>query len=144
MLMKKKLLILAGALLLMVAGGYLAIRALLPATPNEVQAEPEPEKIGQLYMVDGVMLNPAGTKGARFLRVSAALETMDGLLLGELEQRDVQIRDIMITELGAHTIRELMDPVSKEEIRQSIIAKINSLLKRGRLTNLYYLDYIVQ
>jgi len=145
---KSKLMIIMGsALVVLVAGGYFAIRALLPDASVEsvaVAAEEPEESIGEFYMIEGIAVNPAGTKGARFLRVSAALEVMDNGVLPELELRDVQLRDIMITELSANTTTQLMDPVSKEEIRSTIITKINRLLTTGALSNLYFLEYIVQ
>ena len=141
---RKLILILAVALVLLVGTSYVAVTMLLPDTTVEAEPEAEPGTVGEFYMVEGIMVNPAGTKGARFLRVSAALEVMDNGVISELERRDVQIRDILITELSANSIGELMNPTSKEQIRSAIITKINRLLNTGALSNLYYLDYIVQ
>ena len=144
MVKHKRILILGAALAVLVIGGYLAIRMALPDASGKAVEVVEEKPIGEFYMVDGIMVNPAGSKGARFLRASAALEALDSQVMAELARRDVQIRDILITELSANSIGQLMDPVSKEEIRNAIIQKVNRLLTSGSLTNLYFLEYIVQ
>jgi flagellar basal body-associated protein FliL len=117
----KGLLIMGGALPVLVAGGYLAVRMMLPDASKDSTVAAEKPQIGEFSMAENIMVHPAGTKGARFLRVSAAPEVMNGATMSALGRRDVQIRDIMITELSAHSIGELMEPESKEKIRQTII-----------------------
>jgi flagellar FliL protein len=102
---------------------------------------------GELFVVNGLIINPAGTRATRFLRVSAALEFDAALAeeLGhELEIRQHQFKDVLISELSSRTVDELVDPRVKEEIRQELLARINGSLSHGELTNLYFTEYVIQ
>jgi flagellar FliL protein len=102
---------------------------------------------GELFVVSGLIINPAGTRATRYLRVSAALEFDAALAkdLGhELEIRQHQFKDVLISELSSRTVDELVDPRVKEEIRQELLARLNSSLSHGELSNLYFTEYVIQ
>jgi flagellar basal body-associated protein FliL len=100
---------------------------------------------GEQFSVDEIVINPAGTRGKRFLRVGVALETRGGPdTLAELDARKAQIRDLLIRKFSARTLDEVADPLVREEIRLSCIAEINAALVTGELSNLYFTDYVLQ
>ena len=142
---KVQFMIMGFVLVVLLVGGLIGVRLLLPSRSEAtVPEEPEPEGIGELYQAQGITVNPAGTKGARILRVSVALEVADGGSLAEFEERDVQIRDILIRQLASHTISELMAPEQREVTKQEIIDQINELLTGGTLADLYFTEYLIQ
>jgi flagellar FliL protein len=124
----------------MVVVSFAIVTVFLPPRAAERAEHP----IGGLYRVNGVTVNPAGTRGAPLLRVEAALESPDASVLKELAERDTQIRDILITELSARGLNQLLDPQGKEELRRRIVERINRELVRGSLSNLYFTQFVVQ
>ncbi len=108
-------------------------------------APPEIEPPGEQWMVEDIVLNPAGTNGKRFLRLGLAIETKDGLsVITELDTRSAQMRDLLIRQFSSRTIEELGDPVVREEIRLSCIDEINSRLVSGAISDIYFTDYVLQ
>ncbi len=100
---------------------------------------------GDQYVIDEIVLNPAGSRGKRFLRLGVCLETDDGAaVLAELELRKAQVRDLLIRKFSSRTIDELSDPTVREEVRLSCIDEINATLTAGMISNLYFTDYVLQ
>lgn len=114
-------------------------------TANDAEVAPAIEPPGEQFMISDVIINPSGTRGKRFLRLGLALETKDGpLVIDELTTRTAQIRDLIIRQFTARTLDELSDPVVREEIRLSCIDEINAHLGGGKITNIYFTDYVLQ
>jgi flagellar basal body-associated protein FliL len=114
-----------------------------------IEEEPEPEVLveppGEQWVIADVIVNPAGTRGKRYLRLGVALETRDGpLVLAELDSRRAQMRDLLIRKFSARTIDELSDPTVREEIRLSCIEEINANLGDGQIEEMYFTDYVLQ
>jgi|GEM_PF-3231582 len=106
---------------------------------------PPVELPGEQWMVEDIVLNPAGTHGKRFLRLGLAIETKDGLpVITELDTRSAQMRDLLIRQFSSRTIEELSDPVVREEVRLSCIYEINSRLASGEISDIYFTDYVLQ
>jgi len=104
---------------------------------------PEP---GELFVLESIIVNPAGTRATRYLRVAAALEyePSEEALAEELEQRRYQLRDLFLTELASRTLDELVDSRVKEEIREDLLARLNGSVRNGQLKNLYFTEYVIQ
>jgi flagellar FliL protein len=115
--------------------------------PNLGLEEPEVPIPGELYLIEGLIVNPAGTRATRYLRVAAALEfdaEKNPLLAEELSRREHQFKDLFITELSARTVDELVDARVKEEIREELLARLNRNVRDGQLQNLYFTEYVIQ
>jgi len=114
-------------------------------TPADEEVKPEPEQPGLTYKIDDMVVNPVDTWGRRFLRLGVAFETKDGpAVIAELSTRDPQVRDILIREFSSRTLEELTDPTVREEIRLSCIERINEYLTSGKISNMYFTDYVIQ
>jgi len=106
------------------------------------EATPMP---GEQYVIEEIVVNPAGTRGKRFLRLGVALETMEGPeVMAELEQRKAQIRDLFISEFSSRSLEELTDPTVREEVRVACLDRINGFLVSGDIASLYFTDYVLQ
>jgi flagellar basal body-associated protein FliL len=105
----------------------------------------QPSLPGEQFLVDQMTINPAETRGKRFLRLGVALETDGGPeVLEELETRKAQVRDLLIREFSARSLDELTDPTVREELRVACIDQINGFLVGGEVANLYFTDYVLQ
>jgi flagellar FliL protein len=78
--------------------------------------------------------------------VGAALEypATEAAVGLELEKRQHQLRDLFITEFSSRTLDELVDSRVKEEIREQLLAKLNTSVTSGHVTNLYFTEYVIQ
>ena len=137
-------------------GGYLIATKLLVPAAYEQPVEPvagenagadeSPEgavEFGFSRDLDAINLNPANSAGEVF-SCQLTLESQTQEVIAELERRDQQIKDIILTYLSAKTIPELSDVTLRDEYRKDIIEKINAVLLDGRVTNLYITQWIIQ
>ncbi len=125
--------------------------ALGPAAPTAAGANAAGSVAGALdapgeqLVIDEMIVNPAGTLGRRFLRLGVTLETVDGpKALQELNSRSAQVRDLLIREFSSRTLEELTDPEVREEIRAACLAQVNAHMISGKVSRLYFTDYVLQ
>ncbi len=123
-----------------------------PALPQKAHEEaaqqgaaPAVEPPGENFAVEEVIINPAGTRGKHFLRLGLALETHSGPeFMTELETRNAQLRDLIIQKFSTRTMDELGDPTVREELRLQCIDEINAAVTTGKISNIYFTDYVLQ
>ena len=92
----------------------------------------------------GMVVNPAGTEGTRFLSASIGLETYSKETFDLMEKREPLVRDALITILGSKTIDQLSDPKQKEIIRFQIKKRTEQLLHVDDLSAVYFTQFILQ
>lgn len=90
---------------------------------------------GPMFKIDNLIVNPAGSQGARFLMVSVAVETSDAKMEEHLRSREPQIRDIVIALLEQQTMEQLAAPGMRDSLKVqlgdtiSVIAGVKTKLK---------------
>lgn len=145
-----KLLIVAVALLIVATVGSAFATYLIFGRGNTtaVQGQEKTEKkrdLGPTFDVGEFTLNLTSTTNQmRFIRTQIMLEASDAKAIGELETRKPQLRDRMITLLRARTADELSSEDGMEALRFDIITSVNSLINNGEVTDVFFLDLIVQ
>lgn len=157
-----RLAVVGGILAVLAVGAIFLVTDVIAPRVHAIGEAPVPEEethtvkeLGTpaLLTVSDLIVNPAGTGGRRYLKVTAAVEmyVADGKGKEKKEGhggagglQEIQIRDLFIRELSARTLEELTNPISKEEMRQSLLAELNEMLGEGRVTNLYFTEYVVQ
>jgi len=150
----RKILMIGGPILLVqiVAVYFILTKFFAPAAAQNlhdktVAAEEKKnneEQTPQIVVVKDVIVNPAGTNGSHLLVTTIGLEvnSTEGKL--ELEQKEVQTRDILVTILTGKRMDELTTPEQKELLREEIHQRINKILKTGPLGKVYISKFIIQ
>jgi len=77
------------------------------------------------------------------LRLSLGFESGNQALGAELAQRTPQLRDIINLILAAKTRKELSTVQDQLELREEIKASVNHILSEGKVTNVYFDEFIV-
>jgi flagellar protein FliL len=149
MAMIKKIGIYAGAFVLVLAlqlvSSHILVKNIFFTPKEEKPKETEHKNTpGEFYMISDLIINPAESGGRRHLMVSLGLEYHDELLKAELEKRDPQIRDNLITLLAGQQISVLSDIKYREKIRQSLLKAVNYYLEEGQVPKLYFVNYVFQ
>jgi flagellar FliL protein len=100
---------------------------------------------GNLYSFDKpVIVNLAETNGERYLKVMFSIEMEEMDVVEELEAKKPQIMDMLINILSAKTLDSIATTSGRNMLRQEIIDKINALLENGRISNIYFTEFVVQ
>lgn len=117
------------------------------APAHAADAEPASdvkEEAAQVLVIKDLIINPAGTNGTRFLLTTVGLEVPTAEIKAELEQKEIQTRDILNTVLTSKGLEELTIPQFKETLRKEILEKVNANLRTGKVRNVYFSKFIIQ
>ena len=88
------------------------------------------------------IVNLAGSKGRRILRVDLELEVSDTAVINEVEQRKAQIRDIIIIMLSGRTYDQISAKEGKNELRDDIKGTLNAFLTSGKVSNIFFTNLL--
>lgn len=155
---KKMLIIILGVFLLfmtiMGAGFFLLWSKMSAAvaqvqngnTPQveEEQAVEEEVTMGPIYKLDTMIVNLADKGGKRYLRTTMEMELSKPDLVEEIEKRMPQLRDSILMILPTKTYDSISTTEGKIALRDEIITKLNSFLKTGSITTIYFSEFVVQ
>jgi flagellar FliL protein len=140
---KLKLIIIASVVLIVVIAG--AITGFYFFTKSEVK-KPVAEKpiVLTIWPMEAFVINIAETNGERYLKLVIQLEVSDPDVVKELEQLKPRLRDSILDLLTSKTFKDLMDLAGKQRLREEIAGRINNILQRGKVTKVYFTDFVVQ
>ena len=99
---------------------------------------------GNVYSIEDIVVNPAGTGGSRFLSVSFGFAVESPELAKQMEEHEAQVRDVLITILSSKTVADLTDPKQKEVMRLQIKKRLSQVLETEELAGVYYTDFVLQ
>ena len=149
---KKGLLIIIVLVVLLLGGGGFGAYWFLLRTPPptaeelaEIEAAKKPEPvILPVFALKPFVVNLADKKSRRYLKVTMKLELSNEELLEEIDKRRAQLRDVVLTLLSSKTATEVGTMEGKFLLRQDIIKRVNVNLVTGKVTKVYWEEFVVQ
>jgi len=108
---------------------------------EEVSVE---EMLGPIYALDTFIVNLANNGGNRYLRVTMDLELDNKNLESEVNKRLPQVRDSILMILPTKRVEDISSVAGKTTLRDEILEKINSYLAQGKITNIYFKEFVIQ
>ncbi|TVP45379.1 MAG: hypothetical protein EA350_09320 [Gemmatimonadales bacterium] len=111
-----------------------------PTGDHESAVEPAWE----LFSLDNLVVNPAGTQGRRFLVVSLAVEVEPDSALPRVAAAEARIRDGILRALGARTVEELADPDRRSELEALVRAAVVSVADDRSVGRVYFSQFVLQ
>lgn len=165
--MSKKVIIIIIAIFVllmgMMAGGFFILWSQMSATVAQVQKQGEQDgegeegeesveeqSIGPLYRLDSMVVNLGDHGGKRYLRVTMELELKpkeeidNSEVTEEVEKRMPQIRNTILMVLPTKTYDDISTTPGKIALRDELIAKLNTFLKKGQISTIYFTEFVVQ
>lgn len=115
--------------------------------------EPAKEKSGKegeaapqsVYVIDNLVLNPAGSGGTRFLLLTVAFEMSKPDLVEEMKTRDSEVRDAVLNALGSRTVDQLADVSLRESMKEDLRAALGPLFKKKKaVKRIYFPQFVIQ
>lgn len=139
------------AVLILGGGGFGAYWFLLRTPPPtaeelaEIEAAKKPETvILPVFALKPFVVNLADKKSRRYLKVTMKLELSNEELLDEVDKRRAQLRDVVLTLLSSKTAAEISTLEGKFLLREDIIKRVNVNLVSGKVTKVYWEEFVVQ
>lgn len=103
-------------------------------------------EMGQIYPIPTLNVNLADPTGITYLAVTLALEfdPKNADLYAEVEAKMPRINDMIITVLSSKAYEEISTSQGKINLKNEFLRRINSMLAKGRLYNVYITGFTVQ
>lgn len=96
------------------------------------------------YLVENLVLNPAGSNGTRFLMASVSLDLAREEAAAEMKTRDAQVRDALLTVLGHKTVEQLTDITARDSLKAELKGAVTGLFPEGTVTGIYLPQFVIQ
>ncbi|MGZ3725292.1 MAG: flagellar basal body-associated FliL family protein [Pseudobdellovibrio sp.] len=111
---------------------------------NKTTAEEKaaPEDVGKVIPLETFVVNLAGSKGRKVLKVNMELEVKGADVEKEIENRKAQIRDFILIILSSKSYEEVSVKDGRESLKTEIKDNINSFLSKGKILNVYITEFI--
>lgn len=103
-------------------------------------------EMGQIYPIPTLTVNLADPTGITYLAITLALEfdPKNADLLAEVEAKMPRINDMIITTLSSKAYEEISTSQGKINLKNEFLRRINAMLAKGRLYNIYITSFTVQ
>jgi flagellar FliL protein len=149
-----KPLVLAVLMLFLVGGSFMAWKKgafnsflgdgkeeALASKSDEIEQRPD---IGPMYVLNTFIVNLNEPQGKRYLKAKLELELENQEVQAEIDKRLPQFRDAILTMLSSKTYADINDLSGKFQLRAEIISMLNGYLHTGKISNVYFTEFIVQ
>ncbi len=150
---KRKLvpLLIIAATLGLLGGGGILVRNYMnrPKVPSQASrgATEQGSKVKSMMILDAFLVNLADEDAARFVKVTFRLGLDDPKSGEEYSSDPVTLaatRDRIISILSTKYAEDILSPEGKDKLRKEIIEKVNQVLPRGKVVEVFILDFVVQ
>lgn len=142
--MKKKLLTII--LIMLVAISLVGVIAVVVVTklsdPASTEDKPSIDEIVESSVeIPEITTNLSGND---YIKISFMVQTDNKKAKEELEKRNFQVKNIIITELSEMKAQELTGKKGKEKLQNTLKTKINELMEEGKVEKVYITSSILQ
>jgi len=99
---------------------------------------------GLYYSIENLIINPADSRGERYLIASITIEMDNSQALTQIETQNAEVVDKINTLLSQRTVSQLNSISDRVEIKKEISMVINELLNQKSVRNLYFTKFVMQ
>lgn len=109
-------------------------------------AENEGEPAGERRLVEltNIIVNPAGSQGARFLMTTVAFSVREEKAYQVLQDNEVELRDRVTSILESQTMAQLTAPGARDSLKVQIGAIATSLIGPNVPVQVYLPQFVIQ
>lgn len=108
------------------------------------ESKPAPNAKRESIPMNKLLVNVAGTMGARYLLVSLAVSGSEGDFKDKIQAHDVQLRDFGCGVLATKTIADLEKPGARNLIRSELLSGFNNILGSSSIQEIYLTEFAIQ
>ena len=108
------------------------------------EKEELPPDVGVMFTMDPFVVNLAGSKGKRFLKVTTTLELSSPEVNPEFEENLQKITDSILVLLSSKSFEDVYSVQGKFKLKDEITTRVNRFLVIGHVKDAYFTEFIVQ
>jgi flagellar FliL protein len=110
--------------------------------PDSAEAVSTPAVTGPVYPMEKFIVNLNQSGGERFLETSLELEFPDTEYTEELQANMPRLKDAILLILSNKSFADIQGIEGKIALRKELILKINTIMKKHKIRNLYYTEFV--
>lgn len=80
----------------------------------------------------------------RYLKLKVEFELANPSIKGELDAKQAPLRDAILVLLTTKTLKDIQDLQGKNQLREEILSAVGRILAPGKVTRVYFTDFVVQ
>jgi len=103
-----------------------------------------PPSLGVTYSIENITINPAESKGQRFLVCSISIQMRDENDLQNAQRKEFIIKDAINTVLSQKTVDELQRVDTRITLKQELAIVVNSVMGTTAVRNIFFTKYVMQ
>jgi len=100
--------------------------------------------VSNIFPLEPFIVNIYDGQDLRYLKLKVELEMSGGGVKGEIESKQAPIRDAVLVLLTTKTLRDIQDLQGKNQLREEILNSLGKILTPGKVTRVYFTDFVVQ
>ena len=104
--------------------------------------EADPVFIGTLIPLEEFLVNLAGSRGQKLLKINMELEVNNDEVQVEIAKLKPKIRDIIIMILSSKTYKQVASKEGKDSLRDEIRHQVNLFLTKGQINRVYFTEVL--
>lgn len=106
------------------------------------EAKANPEFIGKLMPLETFIVNLAGSRGQRIVKINMELEVSNDDVGQEIDKLRPKIRDIILFIVSSKTYAQVATREGKDVLREEIRDQVNLFLTKGQVSRVYFTEFI--
>jgi flagellar FliL protein len=95
-------------------------------------------------LMNKMLVNVAGTMGARYLLVSISVAGSASDIKDKMTEHDAQLRDMACGTLATKSLADLEKPGARNLIRSELITGFNNILGDSMVQDIYFTEFAIQ
>ena len=111
---------------------------------DQAKAEGSHDETGPVMELEPFLLNLADRDELRFLKVSIKLELDRPEEKTDFKNKVPAIRDALLVLLSSKESQLLRTVNGKRRIREEIMTRVNGVMSKGKIANVFFTDFIIQ
>ncbi len=97
-----------------------------------------------IFLIEDVIVNPAGTEGKKLLLASIGFDLSSDIEQQELKSKEVLVKDVIVSTLSSKSLEQLSDSSYRDKLKNEIGQKVINLIPDLKLNAVYFSKYIIQ
>ncbi|WP_298266781.1 flagellar basal body-associated protein FliL [Geobacter sp.] len=97
-----------------------------------------------VFAMEPFIVNIYDGQEIRYLRTKIEFETAGPAAKADIEARQAPLRDAILVLLTTKTLQDVQDLQGKNQLRDEIMTAVNKILPPGKVTKVYFTDFVVQ
>lgn len=100
--------------------------------------------VSTVFTLEPFIVNIYDGQDLRYLKVKVELEMTNPAIKPELEMNLAAIRDAVLVVLSTKTLQEVQDIQGKNQLREELLTAISKVVAQGKVSKIYFTDFVVQ